>query len=366
MIRCKTCVMPETRPDVPFIDGECMACLSFKRRPTIDWNGRMDELRALLAKHDGRCIVGSSGGKDSTYIVLRLIELGAKPTVVTATTCHLTDIGRRNIDNLARYATTIEVSPNKTVRAKLNRLGLEMVGDISWPEHASIFSTPFRMAVALDTPLIFYGENPQDQYGGPMGSDEARQMTRRWTSEYGGFLGLRPADFVGIEGITEHDMADYLLPDDEVMQSIGLEAHFLGQYEQWDSARNAFYSFEHGMGHELPAPSNWWYTENQDNAQTGVHDYFGFLKYGYGRGCAQISVDVRYRRMHRGTAIEWIARNDGLFPSLYMGVSLHEILARIDMTDTRFLELCNQYMNRDLFVEDEVKWGQKLTLRGGV
>jgi hypothetical protein len=41
--------------------------------------------------------------------VLTLIELmGAKPLVVTAVTCHLTPIGRANIDNLARYATTIE------------------------------------------------------------------------------------------------------------------------------------------------------------------------------------------------------------------------------------------------------------------
>lgn len=366
MRRCKTCVMPDTRPDVPFIDGECMACLSFKKRPTIDWSGRMDELKALLSKHGGRCIVPSSGGKDSTYQALRLIELGAKPVIVTASTCHLTDIGRKNIDNLARYATTIEVSPNKTVRAKLNRLGLEMVGDISWPEHASIFSTPFRMAVALDIPLIFYGENPQDQYGGPMGSDEARQMTRRWTSEYGGFLGLRPADFVGIEGITADDMADYMLPSDEVMESIGLEAHFLGQYEAWDSHRNADYAERHGMIGIKPTPANWWRVENQDNAQTGVHDYFGYLKYGYGRGCAQISVDARSNEVSRSFAMRFVDEYDGLFPSQYMGVSLHEILARIGMSDKRFIELCNQYMNRDLFVEDRVNWGDRLTLKGGV
>ena len=76
--------------------------------------------------------------------------LGAEVTVVTARTCHLTEIGRQNIDNLARYARTIEVTPNMTVRAKLNRLGLELVGDISWPEHAAIFSTPF--SVAASTP----------------------------------------------------------------------------------------------------------------------------------------------------------------------------------------------------------------------
>jgi hypothetical protein len=35
------------------------------------------------------------------------------------------------------------------VRAKLNRLGLELVGDISWPEHVSIFTTPFEAVAGL-------------------------------------------------------------------------------------------------------------------------------------------------------------------------------------------------------------------------
>ena len=135
---------------------------------------------------------------DSTYQVLRLLELGAHPTIVTATTCHLTDIGRKNIDSLSRYATTIEVSPNKSIRAKLNRLGLEWTGDISWPEHAAIFSTPFRLAAETGINLIMYGENPQHQYGGPKGTEDAQLMTERWTQEFGGFLGLRPSDFEGV------------------------------------------------------------------------------------------------------------------------------------------------------------------------
>lgn len=32
----------------------------------------------------------------------------------------------------------IEVTTNRVVRAKLNRIGLTEVGDISWPEHVSI------------------------------------------------------------------------------------------------------------------------------------------------------------------------------------------------------------------------------------
>ena len=346
MIRCNCCAMPNTRPDTPFVDGVCSACLSYAKRPQIDWENRKDELLALLDRHDGRCLVPSSGGKDSCYQVHTLLELGADVTVVTARTCHLTPIGRANIDNLARYARTIEAVPNMTVRAKLNRLGLELVGDISWPEHAAIFSTPFNVALDQGIGLMFYGENPQDQYGGPVGSEVARQLTMRWRSEFGGFLGLRPGDFVGMEGITERDMQDYMV---RTNQNAPIEAHFLGQYIPWDSRRNAEVAMDAGMKVLLnhpPSPSNWWTWENLDNAQTGIHDYFMFLKYGFGRGCQQISVDVRAGLIKREHALQWVDEHDGMPPREYAGVSLYEVLDRIGMKPERFQQLREQFTDK--------------------
>lgn len=338
---CITCIYPETKPDLYFENGECSACRSFKHRPNINWVQRKDELFQLLDRFHGECIVPSSGGKDSTYQVIKLLELGADPLVVTATTCHLTPIGRRNIENLSRYARTIEITPNASVRAKLNRFGLELVGDISWPEHASIFSVPFQAAVAFDRPLIFYGENPQNQYGGPMGSEEAKQMTQRWTQEYGGFLGLRPSDFVGMEGIQERHMRSYEFPKD-----IGkTEAHFLGQYLPWDSHENAKIAREHGMIQQLPTPANWWDFENLDNAQTGLHDYMMWRKYGYGRATAQLSVDIRNGLIDRDFALSYAEEHEHIFPEVYAGVRIEEVLDNINMTREELDKIIDQYTN---------------------
>lgn len=85
------------------------------------------------------CIIPVSGGKDSTYQVVTMLELGMNPLCVTATTCDLTEIGRKNIENIKKMGVDyIEVTTNRVVRAKLNRIGLIEVGDISWPEHVSI------------------------------------------------------------------------------------------------------------------------------------------------------------------------------------------------------------------------------------
>lgn len=333
MIRCRTCLYPNTKPDLHFDEtGQCSACSAVEKKQYIDWNARHEELLQILDKHHGRVIVPSSGGKDSTYQAIRLKELGADVTAVTARTCHLTSIGRANIDNLARHVRTIEVVPNMTVRAKLNRLGLEMVGDISWPEHAAIFSTPLRIAADLGISLVMYGEVPQLEYGGPQGSDEARQMTRRWITEFGGFLGLRPSDFVGIEGITARDMADYEVP--KSLESAGIEAHFLGAYEPWDSHRNAEIAMANGMQtlKHPPSVANWWVWENLDNAQTGIHDFAMYLKYGFGRFAAQISVDVRMGKVTRDYALEMVEAFDGMFPEIYADIPVDEVLERIGMT----------------------------------
>lgn len=348
MNRCKTCVMPDTRPDTAFVDGECAACIAYKRRPTINWDERLEALRDLLSRHGYRCIVPSSGGKDSHYQVIKLKELGAHVTAVTAMTCHPTHLGIYNIQNLAKIADeTVIYYPNAKVRAKLNKAGLTLVGDISWPEHVSIFTTPFRAARDLGIPLLFYGENPQNQYGGPMDSLEARKMTSRWVSEFGGFLGLRPHDLDGFDGLTARDLEPYTIGMDAAIE--GIEAHFLGQYIPWDSHENAAIACQAGMMLDRPSRANLWAHENLDNAQTGLHDYLMFLKYGYGRGCAQASVDVRAGRWRRADAMNWVVRYDGAVPAWYMNFSLDDVLEKIGATRQDLERAIQAFTNWDLF-----------------
>ena len=355
--RCTCCLIPATRPDTAFVDGVCSACISHDNQKVIDWAGRRSDLVTLLdSRHipgsEFDCVVASSGGKDSIAQVLSLLDLGVKPLVVTATTCMLTPVGRYNIDVLKKYATTIEVSPNQRVRAELNRLGLELVGDVSWPEHVAIFTTPMRVAVAMGIPLVFYGENPQAQYGGPIGTDAARQMTQRWVSEFGGFLGLRPSDMVGKSGITVRDMLEYRFPDREALAKVGTEAHFLGQYlGPWSSRANAQRAIAIGMKVISPAPSpaNWWKFENLDNAMTGLHDYMMYRKYGYGRACAQVSVDIRDDILTREEGLQIVAGRDGILPEVYAGVPLDDVLKHIDVTRPELGAIVERFTNHSLF-----------------
>lgn len=352
--RCRRCVLPTTRPDSQFVDGVCTACLNYEARTRIDWEARREDLLRILeaAKPniDGFAVaVPSSGGKDSCAQVLSLISMGIRPLVITASTCMLTPIGRANIDNLARYATTIEVTPNRRVRSKLNRLGLELTFDVSHPEHLSIFSTPFRVAAHYGIPLLCYGENPQREYSGPVGSEQQMQMNRAWIHEFGGFLGMRASDFVGMEGITREDMADYQLPSEEKMSNI--QAIFLGQYMPWNSHRNAQMAVKAGMlvPDQPPSNCNHWTFENVDCFLTGIHDFGAWVKYSLSRMCAQISIDIRYGLLSRDEAITLLRENSDQFPEYYMGMHYTEMLSHIGMAESRFWELTREHANKALF-----------------
>ncbi len=177
---CNRCTLPDTKPDL-FIDeaGVCKACRSFEKRKIVDWDKRHKDLSSLLDKYRNKkgthwdCIIPVSGGKDSTCQVIVMLKMGMNPLCVTSTTCDLSTVGRANIENLKKLGVDhIEFSPNPLVRSKINRIGLLQVGDISWPEHVGIFTIPVRAAVQFNVPLIIWGENSQNEYGGPAAASE--------------------------------------------------------------------------------------------------------------------------------------------------------------------------------------------------
>lgn len=353
--------MPETKPDL-FIDreGVCNACRAYENREDVDWEGRRAELLAILNRyrsHSGSiydCIVPVSGGKDSHFQTLRLLELGVNPLLVTATTDKLSALGRRNIDNLKSLGVDyIEVTANPLIRRRINRLALRQVGDISWPEHLTIFTIPPRIAVQLQIPLIIWGENPQNEYGGPAAASVDQTLTRRWLEEFGGLLGLRVTDLIGQDGIEAKHLIQYTYPTDEELSSVGVTGLFLGYFIPWDGYRNALYAQAHGFEtYPKAVESSLVNYENLDNHHTGIHDYFKFLKYGFGRVSDHASLHIRRGRFSREDGLRLVKRFDGKFPWTYLGCPIEEILDDIDVSLEEFIQICDRFTNRKLFVSD--------------
>jgi len=358
---CHRCVMPDSKPDLLIDDeGICNACRSYEGRKAVDWESRKKELTQLLDKYrskDGSnwdCVVPVSGGKDSTYQVVRMLELGMNPLCVTATTCDLSELGEKNIQALRNLGVDhVEFTTNRVVRRKLNRIGLMQVGDISWVEHLTIFTIPVRVAVQFNIPLLIWGENSQNEYGGPAAASTNNVLNRRWLEEFGGLLGMRVTDLIGIENLTKKDLVPLFYPTDEELKRVGLTGLFLGHYLPWDGFTNTLIAEGHGFqnfGRTVEGSIvNY---ENLDNHQMGIHDYFKYLKFGFGRATDLACLHLRRGRLSRADAMHLVQRHDGKFPWTYLGKPLDKILEPLDMTVPEFITICDRFTNKKLFLKD--------------
>lgn len=358
---CSKCVMPNTKPDLKLDEeGVCNACRSYEVRKEIDWTKRQEELHRIIESYRSPnasnydCIIPVSGGKDSTYQVIKMLGIGANPLCVTATTDKLSEYGRHNIENIKKLGVDyIEVSTNPVIRRKINKLALTQIGDISWPEHLTIFTVPVRIAVQLNIPLIIWGENSQNEYGGPAGAAENNVLDRRWLEEFGGLLGLRVTDLIGQEGIEERHLIQYTYPTDAQLKQVGVTGLFLGYYFPWDGHNNALVAQAYGLrtyGRRIEGSIVSY--ENLDNLQMRVHDYFKFLKFGFDRCNDWASIHIRRDRLTRDQGRELVEKYGGKFPRTYLGCELEEILDEIDMTLDEFKRTCDRFTNKAIFKTD--------------
>lgn len=112
--RCTRCVMDSTVPGNTFAaDGTCSSCTAFlaskARRPLLDPSVResglrrlVDDIRACGRGRDYDCVVGVSGGVDSSWLLVQCVRLGLRPLPVHMDNGWNSELAQNNIANLVR------------------------------------------------------------------------------------------------------------------------------------------------------------------------------------------------------------------------------------------------------------------------
>jgi len=357
---CKKCLYPDTKPMLDFNSfGICSACTNFESKEKIDWSKRKEELKTILEKYKSidssnyDCIIPISGGKDSHYQTYVLKEeFGLNPLVVNFHPHDFTDVGRKNIENLKKIGVDcIEFSADPTVYNKLSRFGLRELGDYEWPEHLGIFTVPVQIAVRYKIPLIIWGENTALEYGGSKENSEMKFIDRDYenTSAANYFQDKITAKDMTKHGFELKDLKPYLFPSREEIESVGVKEIWLGSFLKWDIFKQM--EIVKKLGFNLfpekreGTYDNW---ENLDTKFTVFHDYFKWLKYGFGRATEHVSIEIRYGRLTREEGLERVKQSEGKIPTKY----LSEFLDEAELTFEEFLKICDKFIDKNLFVKD--------------
>ncbi len=361
---CCNCVYPETKPDLTFDeDGVCDACRFANVKDATDWDSRRKELVEIFNKFKSKdgsnydCVIPISGGKDShfqTYMVKE--EFGLNPLCVSYHLPEFTDLGRKNIENLKNLGVDcLEFTPNPEICRKMQKIGLIEFGDAQWPEHFGIFTVPVQVAVRYNIPLIVWGENSQAEYGGPLKDSTNRYLDSKWCKEYGTRVGGQSNSYFGPEVMLQHGidrkfLNPYIYPSDDEIKRVGVTGIFLGSFLKWNIKNQLEKVRELGFTlHDGPSEGTFTNYENLDNKIQGIHDYFKWLKFGYGRATDNASVQIRLNWLNREEAMKLVREYEGKLPEKY----LNEFLAQWDMSRDEFFKIADKFTNKELFKKDE-------------
>jgi len=356
---CKRCVLPDSRPGLTIDrDGICSACRGHEYKLTIRWSERRRVLDKLFseAKRKSKsydCLVPVSGGKDSTWQVAQCLERGMKILGVTWRTPARSSLGQKNLDNLISLGIDhIDYSINPEVEKHFMLKTLTVTGSTAVPMHMAIYSIPLKIAVALNIPLVVWGESPHMEYGGSKTDRERNKLDHSWLKRHGILQGTSALDWIGRD-LTLKDLSAYLMPSEKELKDKDIQSIFLGYYLPWDPYESLRVAEEHGFTTRKQGPKLGYYNyADIDCDFISVHHYFKWLKFGFTRLSDNLSIEIRNKRMTRERAIEIIKKTGPQVPRddiknlcRFLGISLKY-----------FKQIEEKFRNRKIWSYKKGKW----------
>ena len=174
---CTRCVMDTTDPDIQFDEnGICNHCRQYdnlmkKNVFTAAETGQ--ELKKIIAqiKQEGAnkqydCIIGVSGGVDSTYVAYKVKELGLRPLAVHLDNGWDSELAVKNIEqvlkklNIDLYTHVIDWEEFKDLQLAFLKASTP---DSEIPSDHAIFSLMYQMAEKIGVKYIVTGINTRTE-----------------------------------------------------------------------------------------------------------------------------------------------------------------------------------------------------------
>lgn len=355
---CQTCLQPDTRPNSRFTEeGICSACNYFRELQQVDWQERYEILEDLIEKFPRKpgqnfdCIVGVSGGKDSTRQALWVRDkLGLRPLLACLSypPQQVTQRGADNISNLIELGFDVVLSaPAPETWRKLMRESFLQFANWCRSTELALFSSVPQLAIRYGIPLILWGENPGLQLGdlktlGRIGYD-GNNLRFMNTLSGGGLEWMLEA------GFEIRDLIPYQYPSPEEFKSARLQIVYLGWFlGDWSLANNALYSCGSGLRIRMDTVQNTgdlFGVTSLDEDWVTLNQMIKYYKFGFGRVTDYANEEIRLGRMTRERGIELVEQYDDACSGEY----IESFCAYIDIPVSRFWEQVGASVNRELF-----------------
>lgn len=349
---CSKCVLPNTRPQINFNYETliCDACQNILNRKQTDWSEREKLFRELVTSVKSKrksydCIIPVSGGKDSTWQVIVALEYGLHPLCVTWKTPARNKIGAENLQNLIKLGVDhIDFSINPSVEKIFTLKAFKKMGSPVIPMHMALHAIPLQLATKFKIPLILWGENSADEYGGE-NNLKGLKLNREWLLKYGVTNGTCHSDWIDNE-LTEKDLAPYAWPNDSEQDQAGVKAVFLGHYFKWDPQHTFKVASKYGFRSAEKAKTGFYeFADIDDSFLITIHHWMKWFKFGFTRMWDNLSLEIRNERMTRKMAIDKIKSFGEELPKSEISL----FCKYVNISETEFFNIASSFRNNDIW-----------------
>ncbi len=174
---CTNCVMDTTDAEIKFnAEGICNHCIDFEtlQKPQIlkGNNGKLvldSYIKIIKDQGKGKpydCIIGLSGGVDSSYVAYRVIELGLRPLAVHVDTGWNSELAVSNIEKIVNaldidlFTTVIDWDEMRDLQLAFLKSG---VANCDVPQDHAFVAVLFNLAKKNSIRWIISGHNLQTE-----------------------------------------------------------------------------------------------------------------------------------------------------------------------------------------------------------
>lgn len=359
---CTNCLQPDTRPNTLFTaDGICPACDYWDRLQDVDWQERYEILEDLLAgfpRKPGQhfdCIIGVSGGKDSTRQALWVRDkLGMRPLLACLSYPpeQVTQRGVDNISNLIELGFDVVLSaPAPGVWQALMRESFDKFTNWARSTELALFSSVPQIAIRYGIPLILWGENPGLQLGDlkTLGKTGYDGNNLRYMNTLSGAA----LDWMLDAGVEPRKLLPYRYPTPEEFDAHGLQIVYLGWFlGDWSLIDNGMYSVASGLRirtDEVENTGDLRGVSSLDEDWVTLNQMIKYYKFGFGRVTDYCNEAIRHGHMTRAHGIELVEKYDDSCSPGYIA----SFCEYIGIDPAQFWSQVHGSLNRELFAIDE-------------
>ena len=296
------------------------------------------------------CILGVSGGKDSTRQALWLKEkFNLRPLLVCCSYPpeQVTEVGAKNLSNLMKLGFDILVTaPSPEVWKKSVKKSFFKGNYLIGPEIALYSSLP-QIAIKYGLKLIFWGENPASVW-----NDQKTKSRKGYDGNnlrYSNTLNNCKIDW--IQNLVEHksQLIPYRYPSINDFKKHDLQIIYLGWFwKNWTFLSNAKYSALNGLNlkkDKATKTGDLYGITAIDDTWVSVNQMIKYYKFGFGRVTDYLNFEIRNGNMSRNQAIKYAEKYDGLCDQKF----IDDFCKYIGISKMQFNKFISKIINKKLF-----------------